>query len=201
MHIKPLGTDYQNSKAGAFKSVIPLHFWAYNDKVMSPITDINKINKFQKKVSHIFNRRMAYGKKSSNDFFNRLIEYLAQNDKNYKDIPYVVTFYNKNAGKNAERNGESAITAIYSYLITGKDAVKFQDRFITPLINGDSNDKETRSKYFLNGIKFIAARRYKYLEKRNLEMHAIFTEDELIKIGFYPTSGQDNPYVRLGYKK
>ena len=201
MNINPVSAQNQNSKTGTFKSVIQIHHWTYNDKVMTPVSDIKNIDKFQKKIAHIFNRRMSYSKKSSTAFFNRIIEYLGQNDKDYKEIPYVVTFYNKNAKQDAERKGEPLETAPYAYLLTGKDAIKFQDRFLTPVKNLDVNDKDTKTQYFYDAIKFIIARSHTFLEKKNLELHAIYTGEDLIKIGFYPTKGKDNPYVKLGYKK
>ena len=143
---------------------------------------------------------MSYGQKTSVEFFERIIDYIAEKDSDYKEIPFAVCFYNKNAGVKAQNSGDSPITATYSYLITGRDAVEFQDKLITPLKDADENDKKIKTKYFFKGLTFVKRKSAKFLNEKKLELHAIFTGEDLIKIGFYPIKGKNNPHIKLGYK-
>ena len=65
--------------------------------------------------------------------------------------------------------------------------------------NENPKIKESMLSYAIRSAEFVKNKETDFSKKHNVELHAIFQDNKLIKIGFYPKSGPKNPFVKMRY--
>lgn len=145
----------------------------------------------------------------------RIQNFIKKSDIDYIACPYVRTFYNRNGGIK-----DGKIEPLV-YLLTGKDALHFEEEFGRPLGQlksqyGTENSAELQQAkvdYWFKGLNFVKSRAKKYCKDDRIprELH-IKTETERTKTGrikgyntvdmaFFPVKGPKNPFELTEWAK
>lgn len=210
MKINSLTSVNQNTSKQSFKSVYPVYHWHYKNGSYAPVFDVADAKKYQRKLLGIFNHTEHLCKKIPTAFITNIIKMISKCDIDYKKEPCALSFYNKIPGVKKAWNGNVYDIEPCAYMITGEDALFFEQHFRRPIgyskydakiYNIDNNPeiKQRMSSYAVRGTDFVREKEKEFAHKNNLELHAIFKDDKLIKIGFYPQTGPENPFVKTGY--
>ena len=209
MNIQPISLNYQ-TKNPSFGSVYPIYHWNYKDGKVVPVFDVKTAKTYQRKILSILNGTIKNYEKLPKQFLKSILEYFSKHDSDYKKESCALSFYNNQGGVKTSWNGYVYGIAPCTYLITGEDALFFEKYYRRPIgytkydakiYNIDKNPeiKDSMVSYAIRGAEFVQKKEEDFSKKYNLEMHAIFKDNELIKIGFYPKSGNGNPFVKMGY--
>ncbi len=210
MKISSLSSWNQNTNNKTFKSVYPVYHWHCQNGKYVPAFDITAAKKYQMKLLGILNRTEHLCKRISAEFINNIIKMVSACDKDYEAKPCALSFYNKAPGFKKAWNGHVYDVQPCTYMITGDDALFFEQHFRRPIgytkydakmYNIDKNPeiKQSMLSYAVRGTDFVKEKEQEFAHKKNLEIHAIFKDNKLVKIGFYPKSGPENPFVKTGY--
>lgn len=208
MNIKPVSFNLKNGSV-SFGSVYPVYHWNYAEGKVSSEFDVITAKKYQRKILGILNGTIKSYTNISKTFFKKIREHFSACDPDFKSEPCALSFYRKGGGNKTTWNGNTHIVPC-TYLITGDDALFFEQHYRRPIgytkydakIYGIDKHPEIKSAqivYAINGAEFVKKKAKEFSENYNLELHAIFKDNKLIKIGFYPRSGEKNPFVKMGY--
>lgn len=209
MNIQPVSFNSQ-TKNSSFRSVYPIYHWNYKDGKVLPVFDVKTAKTYQRKILSILNGTIKNYEKIPKQFLKNILELFSNNDSDYKAEPCALSFYNNDGGVKTAWNGYVYGIVPCTYLITGDDALFFEKYFRRPIgytkhdVKVYNMDKEPEIKglmlsYAVRGAEFVQSKEADFSKKHNIELHAIFKEGELIKIGFYPKSGEKNPFIKMGY--
>ena len=210
MNIQPVSSNYK-VKDSAFRSVYPIYHWNYTNGKVSPVFDVKTAKKYQRKILNILNGTKKSYTNISKTFFKRILEHFSACDSDFKSEPCALSFYRNKGGIKTVWNGNVYIKPC-TYLITGDDALFYEQHYRRPIgytkydakVYGTDKNPEIKDamiSYAINGAEFVQKKANEFSENHNLELHAIFKDNKLIKIGFYPNAGEGNPFVKMGYYK
>ena len=199
-----------------FKHVYPVYHWHKVNGKYIPAVGSQAVHQYQRLLAGML-RKGGYLNLDieSNSFFHKTARYIAMNDGDYKAVPYVRSFYNNFGGYKYDIKGEAYEFEPCVYLLTGNDAVEFETTFGKPIgmVKKQENYSESEIEnvvknakfaFAVNGFRFVKNRVEKFKDKETskpLELHTIFVQDDgrktprLIKIGFFPKGGKNNPLV------
>ena len=148
-----------------------------------------------------------------------IVKYISEKDIDYKNIPYVRTFFNYKGGIKEAWNGNTIIEPMV-YILTGRDAVDFENMYGKPVGTAQKISKQydderigkleieqAKSAYGFGGRAYIKDSLGKFkdlITGRPLELHTIFIDGKqkkppiLLKLAFFQKDGFDNPLVTNG---
>jgi hypothetical protein len=219
MQIQPVCIKSNNKQHTNFKSVYPVYHWYKPNDKFIPATDLKIVHKFQRLLTGLLVKGNKYDLSiPGKTFIHGVMNFIANNDNDYKNIPYVRSFYNAKGGCKRDWKGEIYDIVPSAYLLTGNDAVDFENLFGKPIgrVRKTENYSEkeilaeirkAKIAYATKGPKFIKERANKFVDKetsRQLELHTIFTQPDknkppkLIKLGFFTKGGENNPFIKNG---
>ena len=202
-------------KSPQFKSAYPVYHWvaekAGGHYAPAVSLDLNKT--LQGKLIRLFNGSTKF---SETQLGKKMMEKLAVTDFAYRFNQVVRSYYNHNGGWKGKFQP-------ISYLITGNDVAKFDEKFGKPIgrsfaespkIKGRAISAEHNNAvndYKFNGMHFVTDSKKRIMCSDGLEygLHTKFEvvrdkngkikSYDLVDIKFCPESGENNPFVRLGY--
>lgn len=203
-----------------FKSVYPVYHWHKIGKSYAPAFDMNLIRRYQNILTRMLNSRVAGGRKQNpTTFLQEIVKYISEKDIDYKNIPYVRTFFNYKGGIKEAWNGNAIIEPM-AYILTGRDAVDFENMYGKPVGTAQKISKQydderigkleieqAKSAYGFGGRAYIKDSLGKFkdlITGRPLELHTIFIDGKqkkppiLLKLAFFQKDGFDNPLVTNG---
>jgi len=214
-NIEVKNTNY-TSKCN-FKSVYPVYHWHRVNGKFVPATDSNVVHRYQKLLAGILRQGgfldLEHGGKS---FLYQIASFVAQFDSDYKYGRYVRSFYDNHGGYKYDSKGEAYKIVPSAYLLTGKDAIEFEETFGRP-IGKLKNEEELTEKELDRAVKrakvAFATKGYRFVKERcgklkdkdtqkPLELHTIFVQwnkhkkPELIKLGFFQQGDENNPLIK-----
>ena len=212
---KILFQDNKISSNTNFKSVYPVYHWFKPKDKYVPATSMQYVKHFQRLVVSILNKKSLLMNVKSDSFLKNFVDYIASKDIDYKYTPYVRSFYNSKGGLKRDSNGIVYDIEPNSYILTGQDAVYFENLFGKPInyVIKESNIQETEIKrlvaqakraYASKGLKFVKEKQKLFVDKqtsRPLELHTIFkmykndVVPRLYKAEFFEKNAKNNPLI------
>ena len=124
-----MSTFKQNSPTTNFKSVYPVYHWYNPTKKYVPLTEMDTLIRCQKLFEGILNAVRPNTKRISHSFLQQVVNYIAYNDADYIDFPYVRSFYNNYGGLESGYKGKAKRIEPIAYIFTGKDAANFESSY------------------------------------------------------------------------
>jgi len=218
MQIQPLNGIgvHVKAKNPQFKAGYPVIHWvAETNGSWAPTVTYDLTKKLQGTLIRILNG----SKKNLTNAEKKVREYLSRCDIDYRRLPESRSFYEKRGGF---INGKFEPI---SYMITGEDVDIFEQTFgkpmgnalrTAPFVNGRYNSAElhqAKSNYRNNGKNFANAKSRKLYDANGVaySLHTKFQAIRsktgklkgynIIEVKFCPDTGENNPFVRLGYIK
>ncbi|MBO5738625.1 hypothetical protein J6R97_04725 [bacterium] len=224
-----------NNQRIQFKSAYPIIHWvAENNGSYAPVvsheiakslnTKIIRIlntnsQVIEKKLQNLYNEIQAQGKSSSKidreicelNLMKRVKSFINRWDKGFAKNQFARGFYNKNGGI---KNGKFDSLA---YLITGEDAVYFENTFGRPLgefkkYGADSPELErAKADYFKKGYNFVLdrAKHHCFSNRDPAELHVkmevvrnkfgAIKNYNIVDMKFFAKNGFDNPFLLLDF--
>jgi hypothetical protein len=193
-----------------------VHWVGETSGTFSPVASFDLAKKLQTKLVNILNdsARLKHGT------LNKTVtEYLASKDPDYGKKFAKVRTFNDNYG------GENKLSGKYfpfSYLFSGGDAFKFDEKYGKPLgvakaqapkRNGVPDSAElqiARSNYYIGGWQYVNDKNKKlYIDGVEQELHTKFEvvrnkkgeikDYNLVGIELAPIKGETNPFIKAGY--
>ena len=204
-----------------FGSVYPVYHWHKPTETYVPAFDIKDVKRYQRTLTKMLNSRISGGKEHSpSTFLQSVIEYLAKNDSDYKELKYTRSFFNYKGGIKTAWNGNVYKIEPMAYLLTGRDAVDFENLYGKPigystLIAKQYEDEcmqktemwQVKDAYKHGGMAFVKDLLGKFRDKetnKELELHTIYGKiklsggDKLLKLQFFQKGSVDNPFTTNG---
>ena len=206
-----------------FKSAYPVYHWVREKGGGSyaPAISHSLNKKLQGILVRLFNQT---SKLSKTEFGQQIIKKLGPRmsdgvgDFDYVSNSVVRTF-------NDTKGGWSGRFIPINYLISGKDVKVFDENFGKPIgksfaeapkVEGEALSAEYRcaiNDYILGGLNFVKNKKKKIIDKNGLE-YGLHTKFEVVRnkngkikgydlvdIRFCPETGEESPFVKLGYHK
>ena len=210
-----------NNKATNFKSTYPVYHWVEkaNGNVV-PVVTKPEIEKMQSKLVRMLNNTLSRKNVDKAEIMDKTVNIVKEADSDYIKSTVVRSFYNSNGGW--KENIFEALT----YLITGKDVVKFDKLFGKPIGKAKTISKTPTGKYCSleldnaldnyenNGLNFVKAESAKFVKNNDTPsaLHIVHApvyyqkgknkgkvKEYLPKwVLFRPENGPNNPFIKLG---
>ncbi len=220
MHIQPTGiqTNCGVKFSPNFKSCYPVTHWvAETNGSYAPVLTVELAKKLQGILVRFLNAAPDKYTGAKAALCKQAKNFIALQDKGYKEVPLARSFYDKNGGW-----GKDKITPV-AYMLTGCDAKYFDQKYGSPIgeikriyskPSGLPNSAELNmalNDYFRGGLQFVKNRSREFcdINKMPYGLHAKFETIrsrtgnikgfKLMGLGFYPEEGQNNPFVKLGF--
>lgn len=222
MQIQNLSLNQPAMKQTSFKSVYPVYHWHKPvDQYVPALQDIKDVKRYQRMLTGMLNSQAVGKEHAPTTFLQDVIKYISHWDKDYKEIPYVRTFLNYNGGIKTAWNGNIYEVKPMAYLLTGKDAVRFDKDYSKPIEYANASARQydceklaemeitgAKRSYGYGGAAYVNGELGKFKDKETqkpLELHTIIygkptsRKAQIIKMGFFPTNDSTNPLVINGY--
>lgn len=223
MQILPISVCQSQKKSSQpnFGGVYPVIHWVAEEGGMSyaPVVTEKLTTILQGKLVRRFNKSLVGLEEKKAALIRKIQSFLVNNDKDYSLHRYTRSYYDKEGGW-----GENKFKPI-SYLITGQDAVSFENdygkpigkiRNLSPKRNGRRYSADLRLAqidYYKKGLNFVKAKSGLFRDEKGTQysLHTKFIihrkksgeikDYELVGMKFCPNEGKSNPFVKLGYIK
>ena len=201
-----------------FRACYPVTHWvAENSGSYAPVLTVELAKKLQGVLVRFLNANAAKFNEEKALLCKQVKNFISSRDRDYQNTSFVRSFYDKNGGWKGNK--------VYplSYLITGRDAQYFEQRFGSPvgaakssctLPNWMPNSAELNlalNDYFQGGLQYVKKRSKDFCDSNRVPygLHAkyqvIRTKSGKIKgyqlkgLGYYPEEGPENPFVKLKF--
>ena len=220
MQIQNMSFAQNNVNKTSFKSVYPVYHWHKpTDKYVPALQDIKDVKRYQRMLTGMLNSRVSAKQHKPTTFLQDVIKYISEWDTDYKNNPYVRTFFNYKGGYKNDRDGNAIDVKPYAYLLTGKDAVEFDTMYSKPIgwtykaVREYDSDKyaemeisESKRSYGYGGAAYIKQElgKFKSANGTPLELHTIIGGNpdsrsaKIIKLSFFQTNDKNNPFIANG---
>ncbi|MBQ4115243.1 hypothetical protein IJD34_07545 [bacterium] len=205
----------QQTKTPQFKSAYPVYHWVKDvgEQRFAPAVTHTLNKQLQGKLVRLFNGTSRF---SATEAGRELIEKLKASDFGYRFNQITRSYYDHKGG------WEGKFRPI-NYLITGNDVEKFDKEFgkpigkanaLSPKINGKPSSAEhdkAINDYLIAGLNFVKGKQRQIVDTYGTK-YGLHTKIEVIRnskgkikeyrisdIKFCPETGNENPFVRMGY--
>ncbi len=219
MNIQPISQNFNQpvKKNTSFKSAYPVVHWvAEANGSYAPVASLQLTKKLQNILVRLLNATSVKTPERK-ELAIRAQKFLRSRDRDFDSNHIARTFHDVNGGW-----GKNVFHPI-AYMLTGKDALLFEDRFGKPLgmlkkesaeiwERGNSAELNiARADYAKGGLNYVKKRSKEFCDSNKIQ-HQLHTKFEvkrnksgevvgynLIGLGFYPARGENNPLEKLGY--
>lgn len=190
--------------------------WRRIENLSAQILQLNaKLDKCKdkKEISSLLKQtRKLETELASCNLMQRIKRFITRSDSDYADCPYVRAYYNRNGG--IKNGGFEPIV----YLLTGKDAIFFEEKFGKPIgklkqqsgLEHSAELQSAKADYWLQGVNYVKKRSKQSLLRKGVpqELH-IKAETirnrtgkikgyNIVDMKYFPTTGEKNPFVITG---
>lgn len=219
MRIQPVSVN-ANSNNTNFRAVYPVVHWvAEKNGSYAPVVSADLTKKLQRKLVMMLNAQESKQSEEKLKVLTDLKTFFKSWDRSYMRNPISRSFYDCKGGW-----GEGKFNPL-AYLMTGDDVQTFDSTWGKPLgmlkrqspkANGKSSSAElnmANRNYRVKGLEFVKRRSTLFHDKDGV-MYGLHTKFEVVRnkkgdvkdfefrgLSFRPQSGEENPFVQLGYIK
>ncbi len=220
MQIQPTGiqTNCGVKFSPNFKSCYPVTHWvAETNGSYAPVLTVELAKKLQGILVRFLNAPAGKYSDSKEVMSKQVKNYIASKDKDYRNMEFVRSFYDKKGGWIKDK-----ITPV-AYMLTGADARYFDQKYGLPIgeikrassapsrLPNSAELNMALNDYFRGGLQFVKSRSKEFcdINKMPYGLHAKFETIrsrtgnikgfKLMGLGFYPEEGPNNPFVKLMY--